>query len=77
MTLESLVLTAQIYNSTSSILGIIVLILQIVVIVSVLLGHGSKGHKLLWTIVILFLPILGLILYFFLGRNASDRPILE
>lgn len=51
------------------IFALLILILDIVVIVSVWKSHKALIPKLVWTLVILFLPILGLILYFFLGRE--------
>jgi hypothetical protein len=62
----------EIHMITGSVLGLIVLILDIVAIVSVLGGAGTPGHKLLWTIVILLLPVLGMILYFLIGRSVMD-----
>jgi hypothetical protein len=53
-------------------LGLIVLVLDIVAIVSVLGGRASIEHKLLWTVVILLLPFIGMILYFLMGRSAAD-----
>jgi hypothetical protein len=54
------------------ILGLIVLVLDIIAIVSVLGGRASIEHKLLWTVVILLLPLIGMILYFAIGRSAAD-----
>ena len=54
------------------VIGTIVLILDIIAIVSVLAGRGSVGHKLLWTLLVLFLPIIGMVLYFVIGRSAAD-----
>lgn len=53
-------------------IGLLMLILDILSIASVLFGQGSLGHKLLWTLVIFILPVVGLILYLLLGRNAAD-----
>lgn len=64
------------FPTTSSILGILILILDILAIISVLTGNGSSGHKLLWTLIILLLPVIGLVLYFLLGRSVADRPLL-
>jgi hypothetical protein len=49
------------------ILGLIILILDIYVIVKVLGSSASTGTKVLWTIIILLLPVVGLILWFLLG----------
>ena len=54
------------------VLGVIILVADIVALVSVLTGHGSLTHKVLWTLLILFLPILGLILYLLFGRSPAD-----
>ena len=51
---------------------IAVLVLDIIAIVSVVAGHGSLGHKVLWTILILVLPVIGMILYYVVGRSAAD-----
>jgi len=57
---------------TPQIIGTIIFVLDIVAIVSVLLGRGTIGHKVLWIVLILLLPVLGMILYYVLGRNSSD-----
>lgn len=54
------------------IVGLIVFILDIIAIISVLGGQGSVGHKLLWTLLILVLPFLGMILYYLIGRSSAD-----
>lgn len=53
-------------------LALIVSVLDLIAIVSVLMGRGSVGHKLLWILLILVLPVVGLILYFLLGRSPKD-----
>ena len=53
-------------------IGIIILVLDIIAIVSVVAGHGTVGHKILWTLLILLLPLIGMILYFLIGRSAAD-----
>ncbi len=68
--MDSLLLLGQF--GTFSLLGIIVLILDIVAIASVVMGGGSIGHKLLWIILILLLPIVGMILYFIFGKSTAS-----
>ena len=63
-------LLAQI--GTPHVVGTIILVLDIVAIVSVLLGRGTIGHKVLWIVLILLLPVLGMILYYLFGRNSAD-----
>ena len=51
--------------------GLIILVLDIVAIIDILGGSGSATHKLLWFIVVFFLPVLGMILYFLIGKNRA------
>ncbi|MCU0788079.1 MAG: PLDc N-terminal domain-containing protein [Verrucomicrobia bacterium] len=53
------------------IVGLIILALDIIAIVKVLTGGGSVGHKLLWILLILLLPVIGMVLYFLLGRSPK------
>lgn len=53
--------------------GALILILDIVAIVSVLRSPASVVSKLLWVLIILILPILGMILYFLLGPKPHER----
>ena len=53
-------------------ISILVLVLDIIAIVSVLGGSGSIERKLLWTLIILVLPVVGMILYFLIGRSGQD-----
>ncbi len=71
--MESILTLAQAwYSSNYSLIGLLILVLDIIAIVSVLMGRGSVGHKLLWIILILILPVIGMILYFLIGRNSAD-----
>ncbi|MDO8580119.1 MAG: PLDc N-terminal domain-containing protein [Candidatus Omnitrophota bacterium] len=53
----------------SGILGIIVLILDIIAIVDTLNSPMDTGKKILWIILIIFLPVIGMILYFLIGKK--------
>ena len=52
-----------------NILGLVILILDIVAIIDCAKRSMDTGKKVLWIVLILFLPILGMILYFLLGRK--------
>jgi len=54
-----------------SLVGAVVLLLDIYAIVSVLVGGSGVMHKLLWIALILVLPILGMLLYFLIGRSSA------
>jgi len=58
--------------TTMSLVGAVILLLDIFAIGSVLLGSSEVIRKLLWTVVILLLPIVGMVLYFLIGRSAAD-----
>lgn len=52
------------------IIGAIVLILDIIAIISILGAGKSVGWKLLWILLVLFLPVIGMILYFVIGNKT-------
>ena len=51
----------------NSILGILILAGDVWAIINILQSSASNEKKLLWIIVVVLLPVLGLILWFFLG----------
>ncbi len=58
--------------TTMSLVGAVILLLDIFAIGSVLLGSSEVIRKLFWIAVILLLPIVGMVLYFLIGRSAAD-----
>jgi hypothetical protein len=58
--------------TTLSLVGAVILILDIFAIVSVLVGKSAVLRKLFWIVVILLLPLVGMVLYFLVGRSAAD-----
>ena len=50
-------------------LGLIVLVLDIIAIVDVAKSSKDMAKKILWVILILVLPVVGLILYFLVGKK--------
>jgi hypothetical protein len=77
MLFESITVFAQIYRTYGGVIGVAILILQVTVLGAVLAGNGSVGHKVVWALVVLLLPVIGLILYVFFGRSPQDRRLLE
>ncbi|HVU64444.1 MAG TPA: PLDc N-terminal domain-containing protein [Phycisphaerales bacterium] len=55
--------------SIYGIIGLVVLILDIIAAVEILTGSKPALNKLLWLLVIFLLPVIGMILYFLLGRG--------
>ena len=54
-------------NMGYSLWGVLVLIGDIWAIINILQSSASNEKKLLWVIVVVLLPVIGLILWFFLG----------
>jgi len=52
-------------------LGIVVLVLDIIAIVDAVKSSMETGKKALWILLILILPIVGMILYFLLGKKQA------
>jgi len=50
-----------------SVWGLLILVLDVIAIVSLVKSGADSGTKILWVILIVLLPVLGMILYFFLG----------
>lgn len=63
---------AFIETQNLGILGVVHLIVWIVVMVSIIGGRETIGHKILWALIVFFLPCVGLILYFLIGRSRRD-----
>jgi succinate dehydrogenase/fumarate reductase cytochrome b subunit len=55
----------------NGLLGLLILIGDVWAIINIIQSSASNEKKLLWTIVVLLLPVLGLILWFFLGPRGS------
>jgi len=50
-------------------LGLVILVLDVVGIIDAVKSSMTTGKKALWIILILVIPILGLVLYYFIGRK--------
>lgn len=54
-----------------SIVGIIVLILYVIAILDILKSGMDSAKKLIWILVVLFLPVIGTILWYLIGRKGG------
>ena len=52
-----------------TIIGIITVILYIIGVMDCLKSSKSTGQKVVWIIIILVLPILGYVIYHFIGKK--------
>ena len=61
--------------STNSILGLIVLLADIFAIYKIAKCSESTGMKILWILIVLILPLLGLIAWFFAGPGDKSLKL--
>ena len=52
------------------ILGLLILVLDIIAIVDVIKSSMDTGKKALWIILVLILPVIGMVLYFLIGKKT-------
>lgn len=57
------------------VLGLIILALDIWAIINVFGSSASTGEKVLWTVLILFLPVIGLIIWLFAGPRGHSAQV--
>ncbi len=57
------------YGWGGGIVGLILLVLAIIAILDVLKSSKPVEQKILWVIVILVIPLIGLILYYLIGKK--------
>ncbi|WP_223428964.1 PLDc N-terminal domain-containing protein [Tateyamaria pelophila] len=55
--------------------GLIILVLDIWAIVSIVGSSASTGKKVIWTLLVLVLPVLGFVIWFFAGPRSSARSV--
>jgi len=55
----------------SGLLGLLVLIADIWAIVNIFQSSESTGTKALWIVLVLVLPVLGLLIWYFAGPKSS------
>jgi succinate dehydrogenase/fumarate reductase cytochrome b subunit len=55
----------------SGLWGLVVLIADIWAIVNILQSGADTGKKVLWTVLVVVLPVLGFILWYFLGPRTG------
>ena len=55
----------------NSLLGLVILALDIWAIVSIVQSGATTGKKVLWILLVLILPVVGLIIWFLLGPRGK------
>ena len=51
--------------------GLIVLVADVWAIVNIVQSGATTGRKVLWTVLVILLPVLGFIIWFFAGPKTS------
>jgi hypothetical protein len=51
--------------------GLVVLVADVWAIVNVFQSSADTGRKVLWTVLVIILPVLGFILWYFLGPKTG------
>lgn len=52
------------------IVGLLILVLNIIALVSIVGAAKPVGWKVVWALVVLLLPLIGMILYFVVGKST-------
>lgn len=55
--------------------GVVILALDLWAIISVFGSAASTGRKVIWTLLIVLLPVLGFILWLLFGPRAASRAV--
>lgn len=55
----------------TGIFGLIILVLDIIAIIDIIKGGLTGGKKVLWIVLIVLLPLIGLVLYYLLGKKKA------
>lgn len=60
-----------------SVLGLLILVCDVWAIINIFQSSASNEKKLIWIVAVVLLPVLGLILWFFLGpRDRQARGVI-
>lgn len=62
-------------ETLSSILAVLVLILDVVAIVQVMRTRIETGRKIIWSLVIVLLPVVGLIMWFVAAESRAKARL--
>ena len=60
-----------------AVLGLAYLVLVVSTVLVVVLDNRNPVRAMSWVVVLLFLPVVGLVLYFFFGRNTRREHLIS
>ncbi len=52
-----------------SLLGIIILVFDVIAIVDIVKSTAESGKKILWALLVILLPLIGMVLYYVVGKK--------
>ncbi len=52
---------------------LVILVLWIWTLVDIIKSEFAGSNKIVWTIIVLLLPLIGMILYYFIGKNQKIK----
>ena len=55
----------------NGILGVVIFVLDIIAILDIFKSQKTSGKKILWTLVVLIVPLIGMIAYFVVGKKKA------
>jgi hypothetical protein len=58
----------------SGIIGIITLLLTVWAVIAILQSGADNGAKVVWLLVVILLPLIGFIIWFFMGPGSKSLP---
>ncbi len=58
-----------------SIIALLHIVLAVWAIINILSSSASNGAKILWTLFVLFFPVIGLIVWFLIGPKSGKTLI--
>ena len=53
-----------------ALIGLVVLVLDIIALVHIFQSTMTTGNKLLWVLLVVLLPVIGMVLYFLIGKKS-------
>jgi len=60
---------------TNGIIGLLILIADIFAVYKIVTSSVSAGMKVLWIVIVFFLPVIGLIAWFFAGPGDKSLKL--
>lgn len=61
------------FNMFSGLVGIIIFALDVWAIAQIINSGSEKMHKVIWVIVVAFLPVVGLVIWYIAGPKSDLR----